>query len=98
MTLKDIMNQIEWHEYALGRVERRLSIEEIPVKKNWKSKNKRTKLQEAKENPFHYFTKLVEKEGFKLRIGDWRIISDINQSDKIIIILKVGHRKNIYKR
>ena len=56
------------------------------------------KLQECKENPFRFFEKLVEREGFKLRIGDWRVIADINVPGKIIYILKFGHRKNIYDR
>ncbi len=56
------------------------------------------KLQDCKENPFRFFEKLVEIQGFKLRIGDWRVIADIIQEKKAIIILKVGHRKNIYDR
>ena len=56
------------------------------------------KLQDCKEDPFRYFEKLVETEGFKLRIGDWRIIADIDRKNQMINILKVGHRKNIYDR
>ena len=56
------------------------------------------KLQECKENPFRFFEKLVEREGFKLRIGDWRIIADIDASEKIIHVLKFDHRKNIYDK
>ena len=36
--------------------------------------------------------------GFKLRIGDWRVIADIIREKEAIIILKVGHRKNIYDK
>ena len=56
------------------------------------------KLQDTKENPFRYFEKIVETEGFKLRIGDWRVIADIERAKEIIIVLKVGQRKNIYER
>ena len=56
------------------------------------------KLQDCKENPFRFFEKLVETYGFKLRIGDWRVIADIIREKEAIIILKVGHRKNIYDR
>jgi mRNA interferase RelE/StbE len=55
------------------------------------------KLQEAKEDPFRYFEKLVEIDGFKLRVGDWRVISDINMAKQVIIVTKVGHRKNVYE-
>lgn len=56
------------------------------------------KLQEARLNPPHYFEKLVETQGFKLRIGDWRVIVDILREKEAIIILKIGHRKNVYDK
>lgn len=55
------------------------------------------KLQNSKADPFRFFEKLVETEGFKLRVGDWRVIADINKANQVITILKVGHRKNIYE-
>ncbi len=54
------------------------------------------KLQISKENPFRFFEKLIEVPGFKLRIGDYRVIADIFRDKMVIVILKVGHRKNIY--
>jgi len=54
------------------------------------------KLQLCKENPFRFVEKLTEIEGFKLRVGDYRAILHINSSKKVIIVEKVGHRKNIY--
>lgn len=56
------------------------------------------KLQNCKEDPFRFFEKLVEMQGFKLRIGDWRVIADIFREKEAIVILKVGHRKNIYDK
>nr|AQS33371.1 hypothetical protein [uncultured archaeon]AQS34152.1 hypothetical protein [uncultured archaeon] len=54
------------------------------------------KLQDCKENPFRFFEKLIEIKGYKLRVGDWRIIADIFPEKEAIVILKIGHRKNIY--
>ncbi len=34
---------------------------------------------------------------FKLRIGDWRVIYDIDRDQKIITVHKAGHRREIYK-
>ena len=34
---------------------------------------------------------------FKLRIGDWRVIYDIDHDQKMITVHKVGHRSEIYK-
>ncbi|MBI2672458.1 type II toxin-antitoxin system RelE/ParE family toxin [Candidatus Woesearchaeota archaeon] len=54
------------------------------------------KLQECKENPFRFLEPLIEIEGFKLRLGDYRLIIDIDKEIKILKVIKVGHRKNIY--
>jgi len=56
------------------------------------------KLQECKVDPFRFFEKLVEIDSFKLRVGDWRVIADIFRDKEIIIVLKIGHRKNVYDR
>ncbi|MFH1311576.1 MAG: type II toxin-antitoxin system RelE/ParE family toxin [Nanoarchaeota archaeon] len=56
------------------------------------------KLQQCKENPFRFLEHLKEIDGFKLRVGDYRAIVDIDNSTKTIKVLKVGHRKNIYER
>lgn len=37
-------------------------------------------------NPFH-----------KVRIGDYRIVYEINEGALVILIVKVGHRKDIYR-
>lgn len=56
------------------------------------------KLLIAKENPFRYFVRLVGKEDYKLRVGDYRIIARIFEEDKLILVGYVGHRKNIYDK
>jgi mRNA interferase RelE/StbE len=55
------------------------------------------KIQECKENPFRFLKHLEDMPGFKLRIGDYRAIIDVNNSMKTIVVLKVGHRKNVYE-
>ncbi len=54
------------------------------------------KIISTKENPFHFFERLTARADYKLRIGDYRVIADINS--KRIEITRVGHRKNIYKQ
>lgn len=34
---------------------------------------------------------------WRYRIGDYRLIVDINDQEIIILVLEVGHRKDIYK-
>jgi len=55
------------------------------------------KLQQCKENPFHFLEHLEDIEGYKLRVGDYRIIIDVDKTNQILHILKIGHRKNIYE-
>ena len=50
----------------------------------------------TKENPFHFFERLEGRKDFRLRIGDYRAIADID-AEKIRITL-IGHRKNVYKK
>lgn len=35
-------------------------------------------------------------EFYKLRVGDYRIIYTFDVEEKLIFIVKIGHRKNIY--
>jgi len=56
------------------------------------------KLQDCKRDPFRYLEPLVEINGFKLRVGDYRILIDVENEIRILHVLKVGHRKNIYER
>ena len=55
------------------------------------------KIQSTKENPLHYFERLTARNDYKLRIGDYRVIADINSNLKTIEVTIIGHRKNIYK-
>lgn len=38
------------------------------------------------------------KEYWRYRVGNYRLIASINESEIQIIILNVGHRKEIYKQ
>ncbi len=55
-------------------------------------------LERIRVRPETYVTKLVGDPGYKLRVGDYRIIMDIDNKILRILILKIGHRKNIYGR
>jgi len=34
---------------------------------------------------------------FKLKVGDWRVIYEINYNNKTVTVHKVGHRSEVYK-
>jgi len=55
-------------------------------------------LERIRIRPQAYVTKLVGDPGYKLRIGDYRIIMDIDNNKLTILVLKAGHRKNIHQK
>ncbi len=55
-------------------------------------------LERIRIRPETYVTKLVGDPGYRLRVGDYRIIMDIDKKELQILVLKGGHRKNIYGR
>lgn len=34
---------------------------------------------------------------YRLRVGDWRILYDVYEDDGVVLILRIGHRKDIYR-
>ena len=54
------------------------------------------KMDSIQDNPFLYVTRFVGFNAYKLRVGNYRIILGIEKKNLVILILKVGHRKNIY--
>ena len=56
------------------------------------------KIMKAKENPQHYFERLAGREDYKLRVGDYRAIADIDNNIKKIKVTFIGHRKNVYDK
>ena len=55
------------------------------------------KLMSTKENPHHFVERLSGRGDYKLRIGDYKEIADIDENKKRIEITFVGHRKNVYQ-
>ncbi len=50
------------------------------------------------ENPRpNGYIKLNGRDGYKIRIGDYRVIYDIFDTQLIIEIVTLGHRKDIYE-
>ena len=56
------------------------------------------KLQECKVDPFRYLKHLEQIKGYKLRVGNYRIIIDVQEAIKILLVVKIGPRKNVYER
>ena len=55
-------------------------------------------LERSRIRPEAHFKKLVGDEGYRLKVGDYRVIADISRKKLTILVIKLGHRRNIYKR
>ena len=53
-------------------------------------------LERIRITPERYVRKIVGETCYWLRVGDYGIIMDIEQGKLIILVLKVGHTKNVY--
>ena len=56
------------------------------------------KIISTSNNPYRYFVRLVGRGDYKLRIGDYRAIADIDDTNRQVIVTLIGHRKNVYKK
>lgn len=56
------------------------------------------KVGEIADAPHRYVQKLVNSPYYRLRVGDYRVILDIQENLLRILVLKVGHRESIYDR
>lgn len=55
------------------------------------------KVDKARSDPLHYFKHLKARKTYSLRVGKYRVVADIDQKRRIIQVLLVGHRKNVYR-
>ncbi len=53
-------------------------------------------LERIRIRPDAYVKKLVGDEGYRLRVGNYRVILDLDQEKLIILVLRIGHRRNVY--
>jgi mRNA interferase RelE/StbE len=54
------------------------------------------KLKQLQTNPQKAGKRLKHCEFYSLRIGDYRAIYEIDPNQKQVIVLYIGHRKNVY--
>jgi len=72
-------------------------VKRFPKKDLVKIKNKIEALRVNLPNP--KLTKMSGNNSFhKIRSGNYRIIYEIHDDRVVILIVKIGHRKDVYKR
>ena len=57
-----------------------------------------TRMLQLEDNPRPFgCEKLKGRDGYRIRVGNYRIIYEIQDNILVVTILKVGDRKDIYK-
>jgi mRNA interferase RelE/StbE len=60
----------------------------------------REKLAQIALDPYgqhNNVTKLQNRDGYRLRVGDWRVIYEIHDGELIILVLKIAPRGSVYR-
>jgi mRNA interferase RelE/StbE len=60
----------------------------------------RQKLEQLASDPYApnlNAKKLQNRSGYRLRIGDWRVIYEIQNDELIILVLKIAPRGEVYR-
>jgi mRNA interferase RelE/StbE len=60
----------------------------------------RKKLAQVAVDPFAQHssvTKLQNRPGYRLRIGDWRVIYDLRKEELVVLVLKIASRGEVYQ-
>jgi len=60
----------------------------------------REKLESIAANPYAEHAnakKLQGRDGYRLRVGDWRVIYDIQNDKLVILVFKVAPRGEVYR-
>ena len=58
------------------------------------------KLRELAADPYarnNNVKKLAGRPGFRLRVGDWRIIYELRAAELVVLVVKFGPRGSIYE-
>lgn len=68
------------------------------IQKNDQLKIKK-KIEKLAENPFPNDVKKLsnEDEVYRVRVGNYRVLYSIDKGKLIVLVLEVGHRREIYR-
>ena len=65
---------------------------------NWQ-KRIMSKIRDVAVNPYapnNNLTKFQGEDGYRLRVGDWRVIYELEDERLVMLLLEVGSRGGIY--
>ena len=56
------------------------------------------KVKRIQEDPFRYLEHYEGKDYYKLRVGDYRLLIDVDFKNKVLYVQVIDHRGRIYDR
>ena len=86
----DIRYKVEIKEFALK------SLSELPLRQQLRI---RQKIDALAANPYPPgYRKLKGEElSYRIRVGDYRVVYEVHEDMVLILVLRVGHRKDVYR-
>jgi mRNA interferase RelE/StbE len=46
----------------------------------------------------HGATKLAGRSDYRIRVGDWRVVYEVDDRRRRIVVVRVAHRSDVYRR
>jgi len=80
--------RVEFTQLAAGKYRK--------LDKNVKQRVARN-LDDAAANPKRFLSRLSSVRAYKLRLGEDRVIIDVDWDRKLLVVLTLGHRSTIYR-
>ena len=81
--------RLEW----LAKTERELKKLDPEVQRRVHSK-----LNDCIDNPYHYATRLTNLPYYRVRVGKYRIILDLDENVLTVVVMKIDRRGRVYDR
>ena len=53
--------------------------------------------EKLKKNPYIGEKLVGHKNFYRIRIGDYRLIYQVNKREKLVVLYDIAHRKNVYR-
>jgi len=84
---------MSYRVFVLRRAQKELA--QLPDAAYERAKNA---IHRLAENPRpHGYRKLSGRDGWRIRVGDYRVIYEIDDTRQTVTILHVGHRRDVYR-
>ncbi len=81
--------QVIWSEKSVKQLEK---IDKKNAQKIYDS------VLDCAKDPFRAVMRLTNSPFYRLRVGNYRVILDLQQKKMIIFVVEVDHRRRIYKK